>query len=240
MTGIKTIENKLKTSNGNYGDYARAALEDYARRDRNAKSLFFDAVKNSKIETVLDLGCGAGQELFPFLESTNAFCVGIDKGAEIGAVTNEIFAAKNFSNRAGFVRASGEKIPFAGESFDVVLCSIALPYMNNRETIAEVARVLKTGGAFILKIHSPAFYFSMIAARLKTLSPKMLAYPLICLTAGAYHHLTKKQLERGFWEGKEVYQTRGILRRICAENGLRVIEELEKNNLQTPTFLIKK
>lgn len=240
MTGIKTFENKLKTSVGGYSDYAQAALEDYERRDSKTKSLFFDAVKDLKIETVLDLGCGAGQELFPFLENTNAFCVGIDKGAELGAITNEIFSAKSFSERAKFVRASGEKIPFAGDSFDLVLCSVALPYMNNRETISEVARVLKKDGSFVLKIHSPYFYFSMIAARLKTFNPKMLAYPMICLIAGVYHHLTKKQLEQGFWEGKEIYQTRGLLRRICAENGLQIIGEIEKNNLQTPTFLIKK
>lgn len=240
MTGIKTIENKLKISNGGYSDYANAALENYEHRGSETKSLFFDAVKDSKIETVLDLGCGAGQELFPFLEKTNALCVGIDKGAELGKITNEIFSAKSFSERAKFVRSSGEKIPFADESFDVILCSVALPYMNNRETIAEVARVLKKEGSFILKIHSPVFYFSMIGRRLKTLSPKMVAYPLICLTAGIYHHLTSKQLEQGFWEGKEIYQTRGLLRRICAENGLQIIGEIEKNNLQTPTFLIKK
>lgn len=240
MTGIKTIENKLKTSIGGYSDYAQAALENYELRDSKTKSLFFDAVKDSKIETVLDLGCGAGQELFSFLENTNAFCVGIDKGAELGAVTNEIFSMKSFSDRVKFVRSSGEKIPFADESFDTVLCSVALPYMNNREAISEVARVLKKDGSFILKIHSPIFYFSMIASRLKTFNLKMLAYPLICLTAGVYHHLTEKQLEQGFWQGKEIYQTRGILRRICAENGLQIIGEIEKNNLQTPTFLIKK
>ena len=240
MTGIKTIENKLKKSVGGYSEYAQAALEDYERRDQKAKSLFFDAVKDSKIETVLDLGCGAGQELFPFLENTKAFCVGIDKGAELGTITKGIFSTKSFFERAKFVRSSGEKIPFADESFDVVLCSVALPYMNNRETISEVARILKKNGTFVLKIHSPVFYFSMIARRLKTFSAKMLAYPAMCLTAGVYHHLTNKQLEQGFWEGKEIYQTRGLLRRICAEHGLQIIGEIEKNNLQTPTFLIKK
>lgn len=240
MTGIKSIENKLKKSTGDYGDYARAALEDYERRDQNAKSLFFEAVRNSKIETVLDLGCGAGQELFSFLENTNAFCVGIDKGAELGAITGELFSAKKFSKRAKFIRASGEKIPFADATFDVILCSVALPYMNNRETIAEVARVLKKNGAFVLKIHAPRFYFSMIRRRSLALSPKMLAYPVICLIAGAYHHLTKRQLERGFWRGKEVYQTRSLVSRFCAENGLRIVEEIEKDNLQTPTFVIKK
>lgn len=240
MTVIRTIESKPKTAVGGYADYARAALEDYERRDARAKNIFFEAVKNSKIETVLDLGCGAGQELFPFLDNTNALCVGIDKGAELGAITKEIFSAKNYSERAKFVRAAGEKLPFADESFDAVLCSIALPYMNNRSAIAEIARVLKTGGLFVLKIHSPRFYFSMIGRRLRNFNLKMIAYPLICLTAGIYHHLTGKQLENGFWQGKEIYQTRKILRRICAENNFQIIGELEKNNLQTPTFLIKK
>lgn len=240
MTGIKTIENKLKTPVGGYSEYARAALENYERRDAEIKNLFFDAVKNSKIETVLDLGCGAGQELFPFLENTKAFCVGIDKGLELGAITREVFPRKSFSGRAKFVRADGAKIPFADESFDAVLCSIALPYMNNRSAIAEIARVLKSGGLFVLKIHSPRFYFSMIGRRAKTFDVKMIAYPLLCLTAGIFHHLTGRQLEAGLWAGKEVYQTRSLLRRICAENNLQIIGELEKNNTQTPTFLIKK
>lgn len=223
-----------------YQDYARAALENYAQRDPASRYLLYETVKDLKIERVLDVGCGAGQELIPFLEKTGALCVGIDIAAELGKITNEFFSGKDFAARAGFVRSKGEKLPFAGESFDVVLCRVALPYMNNRRAIAEISRVLKPGGVFLLKIHAPFFYIGMLRERLPQFSLKQIAYPLICLTGSVWHSLTGKQLEKGFWKGKEVFQTRKFLRRECEKNGLRIEKELADTNVQTPSFFIVK
>ena len=223
-----------------YGEYAEAAIADYAKRDAASRFLLFDAVRDLEIERVLDVGCGAGQELFPFLEKANAFCVGIDVADELGKVTNGIFANKEFSERAKFARSKGERLPFAGESFDVVLCRVALPYMNNRQTIAEVARVLKSGGVFLLKTHAPPFYSAMIRNRLKTLNVKQIAYPLICVAASVFHQMTGKQLENGFWRGKEIFQTRSFLEKEFAKNGLQITGELSDTNPLSPSFVIVK
>ena len=228
------------TTLDSYSEYAQAALENYAQKDAKSRYLLFDAVKDLKIERVLDVGCGAGQELLPFLEKSEAFCVGIDIAEELGQVSGEVFAKKGFSERISFTRSKGEILPFANESFDVVLCRVALPYMNNRQTIAEIARVLKPNGVFLLKIHAPAFYFGMIRERLPKMSLKQLAYPLICLAGGGFHLLTGKQLQNGFWQGKEVFQTRGFLRRECAKNNLRIERESADTNVQTPSFVIIK
>lgn len=228
------------TTLDSYREYAQAALENYARKDAASRYLLYEAVKDLKIERILDVGCGAGQELLPFLEKTKAFCVGIDIAEELGKVTGEIFREKEFSERTVFVRSKGENLPFAGESFDAVLCRVALPYMNNRRAIAEIAKVLKPGGVFLLKIHAPAFYFGMIKERLPKLSLKQIAYPLICLTGSVFHSLTGRQLEKGFWKGKEIFQTRGFLRRECEKNNLRIERELADTNVQTPSFVIIK
>lgn len=228
------------TTLDSYQDYAQAALENYAQRDAASRYLLFDAVKDLKIERVLDVGCGAGQELLPFLEKSKAFCVGIDIAEELGKVAGEFFEEKGFSERISFTRSKGENLPFAGESFDVVLCRVALPYMNNRRAIAEIARILKPGGVFLLKIHAPPFYLGMIRERLPKLSLKQMAYPVICLAGSLWHLGTGKQLQNGFWRGKEVFQTRGFLRRECAKNGLRIESELADTNIQTPSFVIVK
>jgi ubiquinone/menaquinone biosynthesis C-methylase UbiE len=228
------------TTLDSYQEYAEAALENYAQKDAASRYLLFDAVKDLKIERVLDVGCGAGQELFPFLEKTGAFCVGIDIAEELGVVTGKVFNEKGFSARTDFARSKGEELPFADESFDVVLCRVALPYMNNRQTIAEIARILKPKGVFLLKIHAPPFYLVMIRERLPKLSVKQLAYPLICLTGSVWHLLTGRQLQNGFWKGKEVFQTRGFLRRECEKNNLRIERELPDTNIQTPSFVIVK
>ncbi|MGI9056361.1 MAG: class I SAM-dependent methyltransferase [Pyrinomonadaceae bacterium] len=223
-----------------YSEYANAALENYEKRDAASRFILFDAVKHLNIERVLDVGCGAGQELFPFLEKTNAFCVGIDIADELGKITNEIFNPKAFSDRANFARSKGESLPFANESFDVVLCRVALPYMNNRLTIAEVARILKPNGVFLLKTHAPPFYSAMLKERIKTLNPKQIAYPLICVAGSIFHLVSGKQLEKGFWQGKEIFQTRGFLEKEFEKNGLEIKDELSDSNPLSPSFLIVK
>ena len=228
------------TTLDSYSEYARAALENYARRDESSRNVLYDAVKDLRIERVLDIGCGAGQELFPFLEKTNALCVGVDIAEEIGKITNAVFSGGEFSARAKFARTRGEALPFAAESFDVVLCRVALPYMNNRETIAEVGRVLKPNGVFLLKTHAPPFYAAMIKERVKTLNPKQIAYPIICVAGSIFHLLSGQQLQNGLWQGKEVFQTRGFLEREFEKNGLEIKGELSDSNPQSPSFVVVK
>lgn len=224
----------------NYEEYAQIALDKFARSDAAEKNLLVDAVKDLNPRTVLDLGCGAGQDVLPFVENTKAFCIGLDYAPELGAITKKTFRSDGARNQTAFVRASGERIPFADASFEVVLCRVALPYMHNRRTFAEVARVLKPSGVFLLKIHAPAFYFALLKDRVKTFNPKQIAYPLICLTGSLYHQTTGKQLTEGFWRGKEIYQTRAFVMRECAKNNLRIERELADTNVQTPSFVIVK
>jgi ubiquinone/menaquinone biosynthesis C-methylase UbiE len=221
----------------NYEEYANESLKKFAERETAKRYLLVDAVKDLKPERILDLGCGAGQELLPFLEKTEAVCVGIDSAEELGKMTAQMF---NAEKRAAFVRSEGENLPFDDASFDVILCRVSLPYMNNREAIAEISRVLKPAGVLLLKTHAPMFYFGMIFERLKTLSARKIAYPLICLTASFWHLLTGKQLQKGFWQGKEIFQTRSFLKKEFAKNNLKVKGFLPDNNLKTPSFIVVK
>ncbi len=221
----------------NYEEYAKESLRKFAERESAKRDWLVDAAKDIKIEKVLDVGCGAGQELLPFLEKTGAVCVGIDSAEKLGTFTKSISAE---TERLVFVRSEGEKLPFADASFDVVLCLVALPYMNNRETLAEISRVLKPEGVFLLKTHAPMFYFELIIERLKTFSPKQIAYPLICLAASLWHLLTGKQLQKGFWQGKEIFQTRAFLEKEFSKNNLKIKGALPDDNRRTPSFIVVK
>ncbi|MCY7377252.1 MAG: class I SAM-dependent methyltransferase [Pyrinomonadaceae bacterium] len=228
------------TTISNYEEYARAALDKFARQDAAEKYLLVDALKDLKPQTILDLGCGAGQDILPFVEKTAAFCIGLDYAAELGAIVGSVFGKGESKNQTAFVRSTGEKMPFADASFDAVLCRVALPYMHNRRTIAEVARVLKTGGVILLKTHAPAFYFELLKNRAKTFNPKQIAYPLICLAGSGWHQMTGKQLTAGFWAGKEIFQTEAFIKSECAKNNLRIERQLADTNAQTPSFFIRK
>jgi len=223
-----------------YEEYTQIALDKFAKSDAAEKNLLVDAVKDLNPKAVLDLGCGAGQDILPFVENTKAFCVGLDYAPELGTVVGNVFKSDKSKKRTAFVRSVGEQIPFADASFEVVLCRVALPYMHNRRTFAEVARVLKRDGVFLLKIHAPAFYAALLKDRVKTLNPKQIAYPLICLTGSVYHQMTGKQLTEGFWKGKEIFQTRRFVKSECAKNNMRIERELADTNIQSPSFVIVK
>ena len=223
-----------------YREYAELAARQYTEKDAAGRSMLVDAVGDLEIRRVLDIGCGAGQEMLPFAGKKGAFCIGIDIGEELGIIGNEIAEKFASADKIKFTRAKGEELPFADKSFDAVLCRVAIPYMHNRKTIREVARVLRKGGVFLLKTHAPMFYFGMLKGRIKTFDPKQIAYPLICLFNGTFHELTGKQLQNGFWAGKEVFQTRKFLEKEFAENNMRIEGTLPDDNIQSPSFLIRK
>ena len=78
------------TSKSNYEEYTDLALEQFAERNAVNRKSLFDAVKEIKLERVLEVGCGAGQEFFPFLENSNAVCVGVDIAPELGKITGKV------------------------------------------------------------------------------------------------------------------------------------------------------
>ncbi len=223
-----------------YQEYAQKMLDNLAAKDAASRYVLVDAVKNLELNRVLDVGCGLGQDLLPFAEKTGAFCFGVDRAAEIADYGLKFFADRGFADRVAFARSSGESLPFAGESFDVVLCRLALPYMKNDAALAEFARVLRPNGAILLKIHAPPFYYGMIRQRAKTFNPRMLAYPLICLANGFLYQITDRQPSGKFWHGKEVYQTRKLLERRLRNVGMRIEGELPDTNREAPSFMIVK
>lgn len=191
-----------------YSEYTEKAIENFVNCDNEMRYALVDAAADLKIRRVLDLGCGAGQELLPFLEHTEALRVGVDAARDLASAGGKV---KNLANdeiapRLEFVRAFGEELPFEDESFDVVLCLVALPYMNNRRTIAEVSRILRKGGKFLLKIHAPQFYFGMIPARIKTLKPKNVAYPLICLAGSVWHQVSEHNCKKVFGRARKFFK----------------------------------
>jgi ubiquinone/menaquinone biosynthesis C-methylase UbiE len=84
---------------------------------------------------VLEIGCGRGQ-----LQEVTAGYVGFDISRESG---------RNFTKP--FVCGAAEALPFADQSFDVVMSFTALEHLVCPETaLTEMSRILKQGGQLIL------------------------------------------------------------------------------------------
>lgn len=223
-----------------YIQYAKLTLQNFTQTSEMQRNALVNELGDFQVKRALDVGCGAGLSLLPFAENKDSFCVGIDIGEEVGEVGNTIFREQGFAEKGSFMRALGEELPFANESFDVVICRVALPYMDNHKALSEISRVLRAGGKFFLKIHAPLFYWGMIKERAKTLNPKQVAYPIICLIGGTINRVSGKHPRGNFWKGKEVYQTRKSLAKELEKRGLKIIKELPDTNDGTPSFLIEK
>lgn len=143
---------------------------------------------------VLDLGCGTGYELTRNGVAPDADVVGVDMSC-----TKILQAARNYPRRR-FACAAGEALPFADESFDRVVCRLALPYMEIATALSEVHRVLRPGGSLFVSVHPPGFSLQELknAAR----NPQAFLYRLYVIANGCLFHatgttwrLTRKRVE---------------------------------------------
>jgi 2-polyprenyl-6-hydroxyphenyl methylase/3-demethylubiquinone-9 3-methyltransferase len=100
------------------------------------------AVEGSR---VLDIGSGGG-----FLTKELS-----DAGYEVTGIDPEMSAVSEAAEHvtASFVVAVGEKLPFADDSFDSVVCSEVLEHVEDPGAVlAEASRVLRPGGVFVVSL----------------------------------------------------------------------------------------
>jgi ubiquinone/menaquinone biosynthesis C-methylase UbiE len=154
---------------------------------------------------VLDLGCGSGVDLASWGVTASDQVTGLDIDAQRLAL-----AKVRFPNRT-YQQGTGEYLPFEEESFDRVISTVALPYMNIQKTLAEIHRVLVPGGGLSLSLHLPSF---TIAELLHHAFPKPVPtlFRLYVMANGLLFHCTGRTV--GFLKGRtESFQT---------ERGMRV------------------
>ena len=202
-------------------------------------SALLGAAEKVRVDRVLDIGCGAGQEMLPFVEA-GATGIGMDANPEAGIIGRDMFAREKLSDRANFLVGTGNNLPFADQSFDVLICRVALMYMDNKAALAEMSRTLRPGAILFLKYHSPAYYGWKFVNGLREGYVKSAIHASRVLCTGLVYHLTGKQFFGRLTAGGEIFQTRRKLRRELARVGLRFLEEMPDSNIQTPSFVIRK
>jgi SAM-dependent methyltransferase len=193
----------------------------------------------SGIRRILDVGCGAGQELIPFVTGGRWFGVGIDLALDTGRAGRELHAARDPAAWVVFLRAAAEALPLRDGAFDVVICRLALPYTDNERTLAQIARVLRPGGVLLLKIHHARFYLRELLGAVRAGNLPAAAHAVRALAAGASYHTFGRQ-PRTRLTGGETFQTRWLLRRQLARHDLRITRELPDSNPATPSYVIEK
>jgi ubiquinone/menaquinone biosynthesis C-methylase UbiE len=102
-------------------------------------------------ETVLDVGCGTGTLLIEAAKRVgpSGTAHGIDRSPEMLAHARRKAAGTN----AKFYEGSADSLPFADASFDVVFCTLMLhhlPAPMQAATVAEIRRVVRSGGRIVI------------------------------------------------------------------------------------------
>ena len=80
----------MEIKDGSYEEYAQVAIKLHYEKDESERNQLVDSTGDKAISKVLDIGCGAGQDMLPFIEKKQAFCIGIDVGEELGAIGNSL------------------------------------------------------------------------------------------------------------------------------------------------------
>lgn len=103
---------------------------------------------------VLDAGCGSGP-LAAALRDKGAIVSGFDLSPGMLALARERLGDETDLRVADL----GEPLPYDDDSFDVVVCSLALHYLKDWVTpLIELRRVLCPGGRLVVSVPHPVVY----------------------------------------------------------------------------------
>jgi ubiquinone/menaquinone biosynthesis C-methylase UbiE len=108
---------------------------------------------------VLDAGCGTGRHLRELAGMPSLKIIGIDKNEkELNSAYLSLQEMPDCGTKNFFVlKADINKLPFADETFDCVICSEVLEHIPEyRGAIQELVRVLKAQGDLVISV--PRYY----------------------------------------------------------------------------------
>jgi len=117
-------------------------------QDRRWRTAMIDAVVASRPGVVLDVACGPASVTRQLIRRSSAHVVGLDVSPDMLRRGRANVIADGAEQRASFVLARGERLPFPDASFDALTFTYLLRYVSDPEaTLAELARVVRPGGA---------------------------------------------------------------------------------------------
>lgn len=149
----------------------------------------FYLLGDAKGKTVLDLGCGSGEELISLL-NRGADVIGIDISPELINIAKS--RVKNAGGRVTVRVGSAYDTELCDGSVDIVFCMSLIHHLDIPRAKKEMLRVLKPGGYIVLK---EPIRFS------KTYNFLRSFLPAIDADVSEYEHPLTKEEFAGFQEG---------------------------------------
>lgn len=104
--------------------------------------------QKTSVERVVDLGCGTGLSTRPWADHAKHI-IGVDPSPDMLATAR----AATPEDHVAFVHGFGHATGLEASCADIVTCATSVHWMEPEPTIAEVARILKPGGLFMIYDH---------------------------------------------------------------------------------------
>jgi ubiquinone/menaquinone biosynthesis C-methylase UbiE len=150
------------------------ALFEYYRSAKILKRLEWERVPVQG--RVLDAGCGSGGITVSFAEECE-LSVGLDIKNKFGSAGRKLAVEKGIAN-AVFVQGDGTALPFASDTFDLVLSHSVLEHVKEPQRyLGECRRVLREGGVLFLQTPPYLSFAGSHLSRLRVPIPIHLLLP---------------------------------------------------------------
>lgn len=137
-------------------------FDKYSKMDRSQRGLqgagewkeFQKIFPEFKGKRVLDLGCGYGWHCQYAIEHGAEFVLGTD----ISHKMLEVARKKHSNKKIEYCCKAMEDLEFQENSWDIIMSSLAIHYVQNYEKLVEnISQWLKTGGEFLFSVEHPVF-----------------------------------------------------------------------------------
>ncbi len=154
MTCDDKISKEWDNAGESWANFVREG-KDYYREEMN-KPAFYEVIGDVKGISILDLACGEGYNA-RILAKMGAKVVGADFSPKMIELARRREAVDCIG--IDYYHSDAARLDkFSKDQFDLVTCFMALMDIESyKETISEVARVLKNDGRFIFSIPHPCF-----------------------------------------------------------------------------------
>jgi ubiquinone/menaquinone biosynthesis C-methylase UbiE len=174
--------------------------------------------------SILEIGCGIGQMFVASRPAKDVSAVGIDVDFDALKYGNERYDCVEF------VQASGESLPFADNSFDLIISRVSIPLMNVPQAIREVARTVKPGGRIWLSLLPLALVRERLKTDARQLRLKDFVMSIYIIINGLILHSTGRVVPFAPTGAYESFQTSRRMRTLLRQAGFSDIEIKRSNH----------
>ena len=158
---------------------------------------------------ILEVGCGAGQQLIANYPDRLTFGLDVDASA--------IALGRTLTTDVAFTRGMAERLPFKDDQFDLVVARVSLPYTDINQSVREIHRVLRPGGRTWMTLHPLSL--CVAHAMQGNLKSKLIFFYIVA--NGLAFHMFGRQLRIGRFQ--ESFQTSRAMRRALEREGFSQI-----------------